>query len=215
PSVSGAMVPEPVFTRAGYQALLEGIYRDLAPLDPAGTLRHEWVNARGCIARFDRGTIEIRVIDAQECAAADVAVCAAVSAAVRALTEERFASQKAQRAWPEERLAAILDDTIESADRAVVRDAEYLRCLGWPGRAPCTGGELWSHLVAETIAREERAREWMPALETILREGCLARRILGALSRERGAGEEIPRPELHEVYGALARCVAAGERFAG
>jgi hypothetical protein len=136
-----------------------------------------------------------------------------VSAAVRALTEERFSSQEAQRAWPEERLAAILDDTIESADRAVVRDAEYLRCLGWPGRAPCTAGELWSHLVGETIARDEHAREWMPVLEEILGQGCLARRILAALPRRRGTGEEIPRAELREVYGELARCVDAGDRF--
>jgi gamma-glutamyl:cysteine ligase YbdK (ATP-grasp superfamily) len=171
------------------------------------------VNARGCIARFDRGTIEIRVIDAQECAAADVAVCAAVSAAVRALTEERFASQEAQRAWPEERLAAILDDAIESADRAVVRDVEYLRCLGYPGRPPCTVGEVWAHLVEETVAREQVAAEWMPALEGILREGCLARRILRALKSGWQVGESVPRAELCAAYGELSGCVATGEVF--
>ena len=36
--------------------------RDLAPHDPEGVLRHEWVNARGAIARFDRMAIEIRVL---------------------------------------------------------------------------------------------------------------------------------------------------------
>jgi hypothetical protein len=30
-------------------------------------LRHEWVNARGAIARFDRSAIEIRVLDVAEC----------------------------------------------------------------------------------------------------------------------------------------------------
>jgi gamma-glutamyl:cysteine ligase YbdK (ATP-grasp superfamily) len=55
PSVTGHVIPEPVFTRAAYEGrLLQGIYDDLAPLDPEGVLRHEWVNARGCIARFDR-----------------------------------------------------------------------------------------------------------------------------------------------------------------
>ena len=67
PSVTGQVIPEPVFTRSGYEALLETIYADLAPLDPAGTLRHEWVNARGCIARFDRMALEIRLLDVQEC----------------------------------------------------------------------------------------------------------------------------------------------------
>src|SRR5690606_34786160 len=79
PSVSGAVVPEPVYSRADYETgLLGRIYRDLAPLDPAGTLRHEWVNARGAIARFDRSAIEIRLLDTQECPAADIAVAALV-----------------------------------------------------------------------------------------------------------------------------------------
>jgi hypothetical protein len=63
----------------------------------------------------------------------------------------------------------------------------------------------------ETLAREERAREWRPEIDTILRWGCLARRILRAVGRD--AGEEVPREELREVYGALARCVATGETF--
>jgi hypothetical protein len=54
PSLTGAVVPEAVFTRSGYEALLASLYADLDPLDPDGTLRHEWVNARGAIARFDR-----------------------------------------------------------------------------------------------------------------------------------------------------------------
>ena len=47
-------------------ACSSAIYRDLAPHDPEGVLRHEWVNARGAIARFDRMAIEIRVLDVQE-----------------------------------------------------------------------------------------------------------------------------------------------------
>ncbi len=95
PSVAGAVVPEPVFTRREYEDdLLGGIYRDLAPLDPEGVLRHEWVNARGAIARFDRGAIEIRVLDVQECPAADLAVAGATIAVVRALVEERHAGQR-------------------------------------------------------------------------------------------------------------------------
>jgi hypothetical protein len=60
PSVTGLVVPERVFDRRGYEALLKRIWDDLAPHDPEGILRHPWVNARGCIARFDRGTIERR-----------------------------------------------------------------------------------------------------------------------------------------------------------
>src|SRR5690606_32858155 len=56
PIVSGRIIPGPVHTRADYEReVLDAIYRDLAPHDPDGTLRHEWVNARGAIARFTRG----------------------------------------------------------------------------------------------------------------------------------------------------------------
>ena len=48
-------------SHAAYERdILQRIYSDLEPLDPEGVLRHEWVNARGAIARFDRGTVEIR-----------------------------------------------------------------------------------------------------------------------------------------------------------
>ena len=81
PSVTGSVVPEAVFSRAEYERVVLGrIYGDLAELDPEGVLRHEWVNARGAIARFDRGTVEVRLIDAQECPSADLAVTPAIGA---------------------------------------------------------------------------------------------------------------------------------------
>ena len=52
PSVSGKVVPERVRSRAQYRReILERVYADLSSLDHEGTLRNEWVNARGCIAR--------------------------------------------------------------------------------------------------------------------------------------------------------------------
>src|SRR5690606_14959042 len=89
PSVAGVVVPERVYTEEGYQALLEGVYKDLKPYDPQGILAEEWVNARGCIARFDRGAIEIRLIDAQESPGQDVSVVAFVTSLVQALFEGR------------------------------------------------------------------------------------------------------------------------------
>jgi gamma-glutamyl:cysteine ligase YbdK (ATP-grasp superfamily) len=214
PSVAGRVVPERVFTRAEYEALLESVYADLAPHDPEGILRHPWVNARGAIARFDRGSVEIRVIDSQECAGADVAVVAAAASVVRALAEGRLgAGADEQRAWPEDRLAEILLACIDSADHAVVTNADYLRCLGYPEPPPCTAGELWRHLVAETAAKDEAAAEWTPFLDRIAAHGCLARRILAALGRDGEPGTEVPREALQDVYGVLAECVRAGRPF--
>ena len=86
PSVSGRVVPEAVFTRPDYEREILGrIYADMAPHDPEGVVRHEWCNARGAIARFDRSAIEIRVLDVQECPRADLAIAALVTAVLRAL----------------------------------------------------------------------------------------------------------------------------------
>ena len=86
PSITGYVIPETVGSYQSYQEqVLQPMYQDIAPRDPRGVLRHEWLNSRGAIARFDRHAIEIRVADAQECPLADVAIAAAVSAAVESL----------------------------------------------------------------------------------------------------------------------------------
>ena len=69
PSVAGQVIPEPVCSRDDYEReiLRPHLSRSSRRYDPEGVLRHEWLNARGAIARFDRNTIEIRVLDVQEC----------------------------------------------------------------------------------------------------------------------------------------------------
>jgi gamma-glutamyl:cysteine ligase YbdK (ATP-grasp superfamily) len=207
PSVAGQVIPEAVFTRADYEGvLLQRIYDDLEPLDPDGILRHEWVNARGAIARFDRMAIEIRVIDAQECPAADVAVSAAVVAAVRALVEERWSRFPSQKAWDERRLAAILDDVVRQGDLAVIRDREYLEALGYRGRDEALARDLWRHLLDGEAGRELPVELRAP-LDLIITQGCLARRIMSAVGPEPG------RDRLAGVYRRLADCLAAGRMF--
>jgi len=207
PSVSGQVIPEPVFDFHGYQReILEPIYRDLEPHDPKGILRHEWVNARGCIARFDRNAIEIRVLDTQECPAADLAVVAAATAVARSLVDETLSSGKAQRAIPTADLVEVLGATIRDADRAQIEDRGYLRLLGWE-RGPCSAAALWESLIERCAVGDPLTASCVGPLETILAQGCLARRLLARL------GERIDRDRLRGVYGELAACLAAGERF--
>ncbi len=237
PSVTGRVIPEPVFARADYEGhLLQGIYDDLAPLDPEGVLRHEWVNARGCIARFDRGAIEIRLLDTQECPRADVAVIAAVAAAVRALVEERWSDAARQRAWDERELEAILLAVIRDADRAVVENRRFLEAFGFPERGRGRVGDVWQHVVEELLAPDPLFEEWREPLDVIVREGCLARRIVKAVEAVARAGragaadaptaharglaanregpDSLDRDDrLVEVYRRLADCLARGEMF--
>jgi len=206
PSVAGAVVPEAVRSLTDYQqTILEPIYRDLAPLDPEGTLRHEWVNGRGAIARFTRGTIEIRVLDPQECSAADIAVVRAVSRVVQFLCERALDGDSRLGAVPTGRLAALLDQTVREADRALIDDGLYLEALGLPrpGRARRTS-DVWAELVERAGSRAweggaaERDADGRDPLETILDRGSLARRILDR------TGTSPERSRLVEVYRELA-----------
>jgi gamma-glutamyl:cysteine ligase YbdK (ATP-grasp superfamily) len=208
PSVSGQLVPEPVFTRREYEERLLGrIYRDLAPLDPDGVIRHEWVNARGCIARFGRMAVEIRVLDVQECPAADLAVVGATASVARAMAEEAWCDTKSQRKWDERTLAGIFHGAVRDADESVVDNRGFLDAFGYPERGRARIRDLWQHLIETVVADEPAFADWEVPLRLILEEGCLARRIV------RAVGEPVSRPRLAEVYATLADCLAAGEPF--
>src|SRR5690606_11011872 len=52
PSVTGLVIPEDVASKAQYEEEILGrMFRDIAPLDPAGVLPEEWLNARRATAR--------------------------------------------------------------------------------------------------------------------------------------------------------------------
>ncbi len=205
PSVTGAIIPEPLYSRRAYRAgILERIYRDLAPLDPEGILRDEWVNARGAIARFDRNTIEIRVIDAQECPRADLAIAWAAQQVLRALVAERWTGQAEQGAWPVAPLRRVLGATMRHADAAVIRNAAYLRQFGWTRGGACTAGALWDHLLTTAVPPR---REFDAALRVIRDRGPLARRML------RTVGPRPTRRRLRAMAATLCECLEAGQLF--
>lgn len=201
PELAGRIVPEPVFTRADYEREILGrSYGAIAPHDPDGILRHEWLNSRGAIARFDRGAVEIRLLDLQECPQADLAVAALVVAAIRALCEERWAPLARLQALPVAPLADLLLAGIREGEHALVEDPAHLACLGLA--APATAGEAWRVLRARV--GEDLPPECHAPLDTILGQGTLARRILAGLPA-------VPdRADLHARYLELADCLRGG-----
>jgi glutamate---cysteine ligase / carboxylate-amine ligase len=209
PSVAGQVVPEPVVSREEYEdAVLGTIYRDLASLDPEGILRHEWVNARGAIARFQRGSIEIRILDAQECPGADLAVVALVARIVAALTDRALRDPGPLNAFGTAELARCLDRVIRDGEQASVSDPAYVEALGLPRPdGPMPAGEIWVALARGPGAAVLANEEWRPFLEAILEEGPLARRLL------RAAGPAPTRERLRVVYRELARCLEENRPF--
>jgi gamma-glutamyl:cysteine ligase YbdK (ATP-grasp superfamily) len=207
PSVSGLVVPEPASSEREYhETILKPIWTDLEPHDPEGVLREEWVNARGAIARFDRGTIEIRVLDTQECAVADVAVVAAASALIRRLADETTASVETLNALPTDQLASLLLDTATMGDRTEIDDRAYLEAIGWTTGA-CRARDFWDRAIEGGLDDGPDREQWERALEVILGDGCLARRILAR------TGDSPDRRAIDATYRALTSCLASGRQL--
>jgi len=211
PSITGRVIPEPVFNESEYHTqIFSKLFADIAPHDPDGILQHEWLNARGAIARFSRGTIEIRVMDIQECPLVDVSICAIVSALLKALVDGRFGTLAEQQAFAVPPLEKILLAAIRDADEALIDDPAYLRLFGFPDSRGSIG-DLWRFL-HETLRSEGRlGPEWDPALDVLLSQGPLARRIQTALTPERTG--TIERQKVHEVYIQLCQSLEDGILF--
>ncbi len=204
PSITGRVIPEAVRSRRQYrERILSRIYRDIAPHDPARILRREWVNSRGAIPRFDRETIELRILDVQECPRADLAIASAIVAALRSLVSGCLGPPDAANEWEIDRLETIFLATVRDGESAVLRDRRYLRAFGLGG-ADCTAGELWRHFVRTLPAGDDGASE---VLAVILEHGTLARRILARL------GRRPSRARIRRIYRELCDCLAKGRLF--
>jgi len=204
PSVTGFVVPEGVGNRDEYESIiLSPIYRDIASLDPGNILRNEWVNARGCIARFQRGTIEIRVLDIQECPAADMAIVETIIGAVRNLAEERYSSTDDQNLLDTVMLHGVFLDVIRHGDGTVIECEALLQCLGVRERH-ISLRELWVLLVERIELPEVGIDSFMKLYR---RSGCLARRIAAALDGD------TSREALRAVYGQLCDCLESDRMF--
>ena len=209
PSLLGRVIPDTVASRVEYEArIFSSMYRDIAPYDPNGVLRHEWLNARGVIPRFERSALEIRIIDVQECPQADLAIAAAIVAVVKALYDAHWTSLAVQQAFDTESLVAVLLAMVRDAELGIIDNAAYLRLLGYRGTR-CEARELWQHLIESTWRdHPEQGTVWRSALDTISTQGPLARRILRAVGSDFSCGH------LQSVYLELCDCLEQGRMFA-
>jgi glutamate---cysteine ligase / carboxylate-amine ligase len=206
-SIIGKVIPEAVTSAHEYdEQILRPMYREIAPLDPEGLLQHEWLNFRGAAAHFDRGTIQIRLLDAQETPRADLAIVRLVAETVRALAEERWVPLHELDRLSTNMLADLLDKTITRAEHAVVMSEPLLRALGYHGHQ-ATVQELWTHLAESLLLEQLPPQGLKGALETILNRGTLATRILEAV------GSQPTERRIIEVYGQLADCALEGQLF--
>lgn len=205
PSITGRVIPEAVFSRRNYlQTIYERIKTDIAPYDPKQILNPIWVNSRGAIARFDRGSLEIRIMDCQECPAADIAILTVVIETVKALVKGKFLNHESQMSWKTEPLVSILDKCIEKGMDAVIDHAEYLNVFNITS-PKISAREVWQHILQQLNAGNLITAK--PVLDTILNKGNLAQRIVKAMH------EDYSQDNLVRVYRQLAECLQENKVF--
>lgn len=208
PSITGRVIPEGVFSEADYhREILQPMYRDIAPHDPEGVLQDEFLNSRGAIARFARGSIEIRVLDVQECPQVDLAVARLIVEVLRALVQERWQRLDRLQALETGQLEQILLETARNAETARLQDRPYLEVFGADFARPCSAGDLWWHLLRQLRMDHRLDKETIGILELVLAQGTLARRILRALDGD------CSRERLGQTYARLCDCLASGRPY--
>lgn len=207
PTLTGRLIPEPIFDEATYRKeVFSGIAQDIRPHDPEGVMQVEFLNARGAIARFDRGSIELRLMDVQEYPAADVAICAGVTAVLRAMCQEKWSSGIAQREHPTESLVQILNSTSQDAEQAMIEDSAFLAHFG-VNKSRISARRLWAKILAEVRSSDTSLDGLFAPLQVILESGSLASRIRRAL------GPDFSKEQLFDVYSELADCLVRWESF--
>jgi glutamate---cysteine ligase / carboxylate-amine ligase len=205
PAMAGEVIPEPIFDPQLYRSqVLAPISAGLRQIGaPEVLLGNEWLNARGAIARFDRGSVELRLADAQERPAADLALACAHLNAVKALVEERFAPLSKLVAVPQQPLVDLLQRTIKLGPAAPLGDSGLGVLLGADNAQ--SAGELWRSIAERTFSGPAELGQ---ALEVVLKSGTLAERML----RFAGPTPQISR--LVEMIHELCRCLKANVPFA-
>ncbi len=206
PELMGSLIPEAVFSQEEYyRAIFSPIAQAMAPYDTEKVMDHHFANSRGAIARFDRGAIEIRVIDIQECPGADLAVAELIVTVLKAMANGRWVSSYLHRAWSENDLLPIFLHVIKDAGNAVIANRDYLIMFGLMKQEQMSAQKIWQHLFVEVYGDlSEGCRQH---IAHILEHGCLAARILAH------TGKEPSHEKLVSVYSELANCLEEDKAF--
>ena len=212
PEIAGLVIPEKAYTYDEYNTqIFDKVKKAIAPYDPEHLLNHFFLNSRGAIARFDRGAIEIRLVDIQECPNADIAIVEMEVATLKAIANGRLFKPAAGcapvtaktyremlRNFDTASLSEMLTQTSRDAENTVIDWPEFLAVFGMSGK--CTAGELWKHVFGAVKSELTEVSEC--TMEKMLARGTLSSALYCAL------GDTPSHEDFVREYGKLADCLA-------
>lgn len=204
----GQVIPENARSASDFETkVINPMYRAIAPLDPEGVLQREWLNVRVVAPRFSRHAIELRNIDTQECAKADLAVAQAVTLAIKGLFDTGNNALASQQAISTEALVQIHQACIRDGSHALILDPDYLHLMN----APTLGIDaltLWKHLLMRAtegaVDLDEATRS---ALCMLISHGPLSRRLLRAINND------FSHEHLATIWRQLCHCLQEDKMF--
>ncbi len=197
--ITGQVVPEIFESWKDYHdKVFTPIATSLRPLDDDGIFEAEWVNARGAIARLSRGSIEIRVIDTQECPLADLAILQLVVDGLKFILRTNQARMDKVVNYPQAFLVELFQRSIQGAKEPELIDPHYCELLGLRDNRKVTAHMFWQKVFECSV---EKTSIFHQPLMMILDQGSLAKRILSY------TGKTPTKAKLLEMYQGLANCL--------
>ncbi len=203
PIIAGKIIPEQAFTRESYfEQVFDPIIREIKPYDDDGILEFNFLNSRGAISRFDRGAIEIRLIDLQEAPVADLAIAEFFIQLLKSLVEEKWSDLEYQKSLHQDDLYKVLLEGIKKGDGMELTFQPLLKAFGIQ-QSNLKASKFWDILMDQIELHPDHQR----AIEHILKNGNLSTRIL------KKTGTEFDKQNLISVYKQLQNCLSLNELF--
>lgn len=179
PSICGDVIPEVLESKKDYENKVYNVIKeDIAEFNEDGILDPVWVNSRGVMDRFDRNSIEIRILDLQECPGMDLAIATLVVNSIRLFAEGKLSTMENITEIDNKPLVKIFDKVIKESSQAVIDDGRFLSLFGIRAeQLPVL--ELWRVLF--DLCKKEypgEMKHWNERIEYLLSNGSLAQRLV-------------------------------------
>ncbi|MCU0726448.1 MAG: glutamate-cysteine ligase family protein [Planctomycetes bacterium] len=212
PESTGDFVPEFIEDLADYKRkVFQPMFRAVDRLPDASAIRHEFLNARAAVFKFTRESMEVRVLDMQECVRMDVAIAAFTRGALKGLSRALLSRKlELPNHGP---LVADFRESILRGTRARV----FAPHLPIP-REPDGKGEVRDALRALlAIARKATRPEdhlYLDLVAKVIEAGNLSERISAALLPFMESDDDYTEAA-RRLYIRLSDCLLANEPWDG